>query len=230
MERVHKVLARSGVSSRRHAEELIRQGRVEVNGERAAIGQQVDPSRDRITVDGKLVRIERKVYYAFYKPKNVVTTMGGEHGQRTIAHLPGIRGLKERVFPVGRLDKDAEGLLILTNDGDFTNRMSHPRFEISKEYHAKLDRSFEDAENLRRGIVIDARRVEVGEVRFRENEVVLSIHEGRKHIVKRVFEKLGYRVRELKRTRIGPVLLGRLKPGELRPLSREEKNMSKADA
>lgn len=226
IERIHKILARAGIASRRHAEELIRQGRVEVNGERAVIGQRADPVRDRITVDGKPVRIERKVYYALYKPKCVVTTMGEEHGQKTIAHLPGIKVLKERVFPVGRLDKDAEGLLLLTNDGDFANRISHPRYEIAKEYHVQLDRPFEDSENLLKGVMIDGWRVEVGNLRCRETRVVLSIHEGRKHIVKRVFEKLGYDVRDLKRTRIGSVRLGKLKPGELRPLGRDELKMN----
>lgn len=222
MERVHKILARAGVASRRKAEEMIREGRVRINGELAVIGQSADPARDEITLDGRPVRIERKVYYAFYKPRGVVTTMGEEHGQKTVARLPQIRELKERVFPVGRLDKDAEGLLILTNDGDLANALSHPRHEIRKEYRVSLDRPFRSLHELQKGVEIDRRRVEVSDIRSEAGDVVLSIHEGRKHIVKRLFEELGYRVTALKRTRVGPIRLGRLKPGELRVLCRED--------
>jgi pseudouridine synthase len=222
MERIHKILARAGVASRRKAEGMIREGRVRINGEIAVIGQSADPARDEITLDGRPVRIERKVYYAFYKPRGVVTTMGEEHGQETVARLPQIRELKERVFPVGRLDKDAEGLLILTNDGDLANALSHPRHEIRKEYRVSLDRPFRSRHELLKGVEIDRRRVEVSEIRHNAGDVFLSIHEGRKHIVKRLFEELGYRVTALKRTRVGPIRLGRLKPGELRALCRED--------
>ncbi len=222
MERIHKILARAGVASRRKAEGMIREGRVRINGELAVVGQSADPARDEITLDGRPVRIERKVYYAFYKPRGVVTTMGEEHGQETVARLPQIRELKERIFPVGRLDKDAEGLLILTNDGDLANALSHPRHEIRKEYRVSLDRPFRSLHELQKGVEIDRRRVEVSDIRNEAGDVVLSIHEGRKHIVKRLFEELGYRVTALKRTRVGPIRLGRLKPGELRVLCRED--------
>ena len=221
-QRIQKVLAAAGIASRRHAEELIRQGRVTVNGKRASIGQRVDLLRDVISVDGTEVREERKVYYAFYKPKEIVTTMGEEHGRKTIAHLLRSFGLKERVFPIGRLDADAEGLLILTNDGEITNRISHPRYETSKEYEALLDRPLEDEAGLRSGVVIDGRRVDIDLIRNDNARVTLRIHEGRKHVVKRIFIKLGHRVKELKRTRIGPISLGDLKPGELKEISREE--------
>jgi len=222
LERLQKIIARAGISSRRGAEELIRQGRVHVNGRPAAIGASADPERDRITVDGVPVRSGRLVYYALYKPKGVVTTMGDEHGKRTVAGLAGVKRLKERVFPVGRLDCDAEGLLILTNDGDLANRIAHPRYGVTKTYRVLLDRTFEDVERLERGVVVEGRRVSIRAFRCRGNEVVITIHEGRTHIVKRLFRKLGYTVRSLKRTRIGRVRLGGLAPGGLRPLEREE--------
>ncbi len=222
MERIHKILARAGVASRRKAEEMIREGRVRVDGEIAVIGQSADPARNEITLDDVPIQIERKVYYAFYKPKGVVTTMGEEHGQETVARLPQIRELGERVFPVGRLDKNAEGLLILTNDGELANALSHPRHEVSKEYRVTLDRPFKRRDTLRKGVEIDGRRVAVSGVRCEAREVVLRIHEGRKHIVKRLFEKLGYRVTMLKRTRFGPIRLGKLEPGELMALCRED--------
>jgi 23S rRNA pseudouridine2605 synthase len=222
LERLQKIIARAGISSRRGAEELIRQGRVHVNGRPAAIGAKADPERDRITVDGVPVRSGRLVYYALYKPRGVVTTMGDEHGRRTVAGLAGVRRLEERVFPVGRLDCDAEGLLILTNDGDLANRIAHPRHGVTKTYRVLLDRAFEDVERLERGVVIEGKRVDVRNFRCRGREVVLTIHEGRNHIVKRLFRKLGYTVRSLKRTRIGRIDLGRLAPGGLRSLEREE--------
>ena len=222
MERIHKILARAGVASRRKAEDLIRQGRVKVDGETAMVGQSADPERQEITVDGRPVRLEPPVYFAFYKPRGVVTTMGDEHGQETIGRLPRIKAIERRVFPVGRLDKDAEGLLILTNDGELANGLSHPRHGITKEYRVALDRPFADPERLKQGVEVDGRWVEVSGVRLQDGGVVLSIHEGRKHIVKRLFETLGYRVTALKRTRIGPIRLGRLRPGEIRELSRED--------
>ena len=220
--RLQKVLAAAGIASRRHAEELIKDGRVTVNGRRATIGQCVNPVLDVILVDGTEVREERKVYYAFYKPKGVVTTMGEEHGGRTVAHLLGDMRLEERVFPVGRLDADAEGLLILTNDGDMANMISHPRYETIKEYEVLLDRPFEAEERLRRGVLVDGRRVDVDLVRCDDSRVTLRIHEGRNHIVKRLLKKTGYTVKGLKRTRIGPLSLGDLSPGALREISRKE--------
>ena len=224
MERLHKILARAGIASRRKAEELIREGRVVVNGGIAVIGQSADPGKDEIVVDGRPIRIERKVYYAFYKPKDVVTTMGEEHGLKTVGRLPQIRKIEERVFPVGRLDRDAEGLLILTNDGELANALSHPRHEVTKEYRVVLDRPFRNPEMLKKGVKVEGKLVEISGVRCRSKEVVLSIHEGRTHIVKRLFEELGYRVTALRRIRIGPIRLGNLRSGELQKLRRNDFN------
>lgn len=213
MERIQKLLSQAGIASRRKAEELIRQGKVTVNGKKAEIGMKAS-AKDEIKVDGEKIEIEKKAYYKFYKPKGYVTTMGAEHGAKTIKELIAV---PETVFPVGRLDKDAEGLIILTNDGEWANKISHPRYETKKEYEVKLDRPFTGKLEQ---VMVEGRQVESEELERKGNKIKIRIHEGRKHIVKKIFKKKGYKVQELKRTKIDGIELGRMKPGETKEISK----------
>jgi 23S rRNA pseudouridine2605 synthase len=215
MERIQKILAQAGIASRRKCEDLIKQGRVRMNGKLAEIGQSAS-EKDKITVDDRPVKFESKSYYALNKPKGYVTTMGEEHGAKTVQDL---LKTKERVYPTGRLDKDAEGLLVFTNDGEWANILMHPRYEITKEYKVELDKPFEGSLN---NVTIEGRRVKIDTPLVKEKNVTLTIHEGRKHIVKKIFQQQGYRVLRLLRTRVGPIKLGRLKPGEKRALTTQE--------
>ncbi len=221
LQRIQKILAQAGIASRRKAEQLISQGRVMVNGKVAKLGQSADPDKDKVTVNGKLVVLEKKVYIVLNKPRGYVTTVEEKFGMRTIMDLVKV---PQRVFPVGRLDKDTEGLLLLTNDGDFANKLTHPRFEVEKEYFVVLDKpvGVEVAEFLGRGVVIDNRRVKFSRFDISGREVVLVIHEGRKHIVRRIFEKLGFHVKRLVRTQISFLSLDKLPVGKWRFLTEKE--------
>ena len=226
-ERLQRTLARAGLSSRRGSEELIKAGRVEVNGRPASLGDKVDPERDEVRVDGRRVSVDPGLrYVALHKPKGVTTTMRDRHAERDLRDF-----LPEgpRVFPVGRLDRDTEGLLLLTNDGDLAHRLAHPRHGVEKEYLAEVDGSPTPARigRLRRGVdlddgiakAVDARSVGRAGGRF---AVRVVMTEGRKREVRRMLEAVGLPVRRLIRTRVGPVRLGRMKAGELRDLSQDE--------
>jgi 23S rRNA pseudouridine2605 synthase len=226
-ERLQRSLARAGFGSRRACEELIVAGRVQVNGTVAALGDRVDPSRDEVRVDGGRVNIDPALRtFALHKPRGVTTTMRDVHAERDLTHL---LPRDVRVFPVGRLDRDTEGLLLLTNDGELAHRLTHPRFEIQKEYLAEVDRAPSNRElaRLRRGVELQdgiARAVEArsaGGSRGRGG-VRLVMVEGRKREVRRMLEATGLRVRRLVRVRIGPIRLGRLRAGEVRELDAEE--------
>jgi 23S rRNA pseudouridine2605 synthase len=220
LERVQKIMAAAGIDSRRNCEELIAEGRVKVNGAIIKLGQKADAEKDAIVVDGKRIGLEQKVYVLLNKPKGYVTTVAEQFGMPTVMHLVRI---KQRVFPVGRLDIDAQGLVFLTNDGDLANLITHPRYETKKTYIVKLNRKFADFERLKRGVFVEGRSVKVWNAKkFKETEVELTIHEGRKHIVKNLFEKLGYRVIMLKRISIGILKLGTLNEGEWRLLGKKE--------
>jgi 23S rRNA pseudouridine2605 synthase len=226
-ERLQKALARAGVGSRRASEELIRAGRVRVNGRVATIGDRVDPGTGRVEVDGVEVPIDPGLrYLALNKPPGVVTTMDDPQGRDDVAaYLP--EGA--RVFPVGRLDRDTEGLLLLTNDGALANRLMHPRYGVEKEYLAEVDGSPSGRELAR---LQDGVRLEDGRARALSARVVgrsggraavrLVMGEGRKREVRRLLEAVGLPVRRLVRLRVGPVRLGRLAPGEVRELSTSE--------
>lgn len=227
IERLQRTLARAGLSSRRGSEELIRAGRVEVNGRPASLGDKVDPEQDEVRVDGRRVSVDPGLrYVALHKPKGVTTTMRDRHAERDLRDF-----LPEgpRVFPVGRLDRDTEGLLLLTNDGDLAHRLAHPRHGVEKEYLAEVDGSPTPARigRLRRGVelddgiakAVDARSVGRAGGRF---AVRVVMTEGRKREVRRMLEAVGLPVRRLIRTRVGPVRLGRMKAGELRDLSHDE--------
>ena len=224
---MQRALARAGFGSRRACEALIVEGRVTVNGRPATLGDRVDPSTARVAVDGVGVNLDPTVrYYALNKPAGVVTTMRDPQGR------PDIRGfLPEgpRVFPVGRLDRDTEGLLLLTNDGDLANRLLHPSFGIEKEYLAEVAGlpSARDLTALRRGVELDDGPARVASVRVTDRgtgraALRLVIAEGRKREVRRLLAAVGLPVTRLVRLRIGPVRLGRLPAGRIRPLSADE--------
>ncbi|MBX6423778.1 pseudouridine synthase [Thermosulfurimonas sp. F29] len=229
MMRLAKFMARAGVASRRKAEEMIRAGRVKVNGRVVTeVATRVDPERDRVEVDGRAVRLPEKVYYVFYKPRGYITALSDPHGRPTIAKF--LRGLPSGVFPVGRLDRDSEGLLLLTNDGDLAQRLLHPRFEIPRVYRVWLVRPPREElllRILREGLEIEGRRVFPDEIRplrrnRRECVYEIRLHEGRKREVRRIFAAAGTLVKRLVRIRFGPLTLGNLRPGEIRPLRPDE--------
>lgn len=222
-ERLQRILARAGFGSRRSVEELIREGRVTVNGRPARLGARADAATDRIAVDGVPVPAHPGLrFFAFNKPLGVTSTLRDPHADRSLApYLP--RG--PRVFPVGRLDRDSEGLMLLTNDGALANRLQHPRYGIEKEYLAEVSGSIsrQALSHLTRGVELEdgpARAVAVGRVyRARGRSAVsLVMGEGRKREVRRMLEAVGFPVRRLIRTRVGSVQLGDLAPGKTRPL------------
>ncbi len=227
--RLQKVLAERGVASRRGAEELIREGRVRVNGAVITeLGYKVDPERDRIEVDGKRIPPPPpKVYYLLYKPYGVITSLSDPRGRPTVRDL--LRRVKLRIFPVGRLDWDAEGLLLLTNDGELAARLLHPRYQVPRVYLVKVRGLLEkgEVERLRGGIPLEdgpSPSMKVTLVRRTKSNTWLKVtlHEGRNRIVKRTFAAIGHPVMKLRRVAFGPLKIGGLRPGEYRALSSEE--------
>jgi len=221
--RLQKIIAEAGICSRRKAEELIKAGKVTVNGKPAELGDKADPERDEILVEGKPIKIPEKVYIMLNKPAGYVSSTKSQFGEKTVMQL--LKGLRVRVFPVGRLDVDTEGLLLLTNDGDFANRVMHPRYEIRKTYFVVLDGELaeSDFEKLKRGILIDGKRVKIDLIEKRgKNKYRLVIHEGMKRVVKRLFAALGFRVKYLFRDKIGNLSLHGLPRGKWKRLSKRE--------
>lgn len=227
-QRVQKILAQMGIASRRKAEELIIEGRVTVNGKIATLGMKADPARDHIKVDGRLlVRPEPKIYLVFNKPAGVVTSLSDPEGRPTIKDF--LKGIKYRVFPVGRLDYDSEGLLLITNDGDFAHCILHPSKKMPKTYVVKVKGIADEGEmeKLRKGVRLeDGLTAPAKAKKIRQSEsnswIEITIHEGRKRQVRRMLEKVGYPVIKLRRIAIGGLKLGDLKPGEMRRLTLEE--------
>ena len=227
--RLQKLLAQSGVASRRKCEELMLAGLVVVDGEVVTrLGTKVDPRTAVIRVDGKrLPPVSEHVYLALNKPRGVVSTMADPEGRRTLQDLVADR--PERLFHVGRLDTDTEGLILLTNDGDFAQRVAHPSYELLKTYVAEVDGVVEKAtvRRLRGGVTLEDGPVAVRGCRVVSSTadrsiVELSIHEGRNRIVRRLLDEVGHPVRRLTRTAIGPVVLRGLKAGAMRELTRDE--------
>jgi len=216
-ERVQKIMAASGIASRRKCEELIEQGRVKINSKKAKLGDKADAIQDFITVDGKILQMQKKVYFAFNKPKGFVTSLK-QKGKKTIMDLIKV---DEKIFPVGRLDENTEGLLILTNDGELANRIMHPRYKTFKTYIVVLDKKFTNPGRLNR-IMLDGKQVKIKRYRMLPQGIEIIIHEGKKHIVKRIFSKLGYKVQALKRIQVANIRLGNLRPGKIRPLRKKE--------
>jgi pseudouridine synthase len=226
-ERLQKTLARAGYGSRRRAEELIEQGRVRVGRRVARLGDKVNPLSDRITVDEIPVPAHPDLrYFALNKPRGVTSTLRDRHAARPLTDL-----LPEgpRVFPVGRLDRESEGLLLLTNDGELANRLQHPRYRVEKEYLVQVEGRIPRAvlRRLTEGVELEdgmASAVRAREVQRVEGKTAVAIvmAEGRKRVVRRMMAALGHPVRRLLRVRIGPVALSGLRPGDLRPLTQEE--------
>jgi 23S rRNA pseudouridine2605 synthase len=228
MERLQKILARAGLASRREAERWIAEGRVSVNGTVIRkLGSQADPAKDSIKVDGKRIRpATAPLYYAFHKPPGVITTLNDPEKRPDLTPYLARLGDKRRLFPVGRLDYNTMGLLLLTNDGDFSLRLTHPRFGVKKVYRAKLSAcpTPEDLARLRSGIRLEdgmsaPARARVIEKLKKNAWVEIELREGRKREVRRMFEALGFFVEKLIRIKVGSVALGALPVGELRPLS-----------
>ena len=226
--RLQKYMAENGIASRRKSEELIAAGKVRVNGKIAAVGDKVDPKHDKVTVSGKrVVKVKKNVYIMLHKPRGFITTMHDEMGRKCVAEL--IQDVPERVYPVGRLDRESEGLLLLTNDGEFANALTHPSRHVPKTYRVTVrpDVTKEQLAAFENGIEIDGRPTLPAEVRVldkQEGRVVLEvvIYGGRNRQIRKMCEALGLEVARLKRTKIGSLKLGMLKQGEYRYLSEDE--------
>lgn len=231
--RIQKVLSDQGISSRRKAEDLIRQGKVKVNGHPASLGQKINPMKDLVTIDDKKLAFEkntRKVYIMLNKPRGFVTTLSDELGRRCVAEL--VKDLPERVYPIGRLDKDSEGVLLMTNDGDFANIIMHPSHHVSKTYRVTVRPNITDAQTvqLSTGVIIDGKKTSPAHIAVLEKvpgRVVLQIviYEGRNRQVRKMCEAVGLEVARLKRTSVGPIKLGMLAPGKWRELKPGEVGM-----
>jgi pseudouridine synthase len=229
--RLQRILSQAGVASRRAAEKLIADGRVTVNGRTISeMGVKADPAADDIRVDGRRIKpAERLRYILLYKPKGYVTTRSDPQRRRTVMDL--LSGVREYVYPVGRLDYDSEGLLLLTNDGDLAARLTHPRHGVERTYEARVAGTPDDEAltRLRRGIPLDGHRTVPATVvlvppRRRDEDAVLllTIREGRNRQVRRMCEAVGHPVHTLKRTKVGPIADRRMKPGDWRELRAEE--------
>lgn len=226
--RLQKMIAAAGITSRRKAEGLILDGRVRVNGEVVTqLGTKVDPNKDTVTVDGKFVQLkEDYVYYLFYKPIRVITSVSDPQGRRVVTDF---FPKEPRIFPVGRLDFSTSGLLILTNDGEFMNRMIHPKHEIDKTYRVlvKGRPSPQAFHKMSTGIALDGRKTYPALIKNivpkgNNCEFLMTIHEGRNRQIRRMCEAIGHQVVSLKRIQLGSLTLKGLKPGDYRPLTKNE--------
>ncbi|WP_028775730.1 pseudouridine synthase [Shimazuella kribbensis] len=228
MERLQKVLAQAGIASRRQAEVWIQEGKVQVNGQVVTeLGTKVDPEKDHILVKGKSIQKERKRTFLFYKPLYVISSMHDPQGRKVIPDF--FRAIQERVYPVGRLDFDTEGLLLVTNDGELANHLLHPRFEVEKQYVATVKGVPDEAsmEQLRQGVYLDdgltaPAQVKMIHKREEDCKIKLTIHEGRNRQVRRMCKAIGHPVMHLVRTRLANLTVKGLKRGEFRELSASE--------
>lgn len=228
--RLQKFMAEQGIASRRKSEDLIRTGKVKVNGHIAVIGQKINPKKDLVTVGKQKIvppKTRNMVYIMLNKPRGYVTTVSDEYDRKTVMDL--IPDIKERIYPVGRLDKDSEGLLIMTNDGSFNNCLTHPSHGLAKVYRVTVRPAVDDEilYNLRNGIVIDGRKTAPADVTVlteEENRVVLEfvLHEGRNREIRKMCESQGLEVARLKRTAVGSLKLGVLPQGKYRELTEQE--------
>ncbi|MBQ3928722.1 MAG: rRNA pseudouridine synthase [Clostridia bacterium] len=228
--RVQKIIADAGIASRRKAEELIERGAVKVNGKRIKLGDKADPYKDKIVVADREIKLQKdreKYYIMLHKPRGFITTMNDEQGRRCVAEL--VDDVPARLFPVGRLDRDSEGLLLMTNDGAFANMISHPSTHFAKTYrvtvHPKINE--DQLTQLTTGVIVDGRKSMPAAIHVVTNEkerTVLEIvlEEGRNRQIRKMCEAVGLEVARLKRSAIGPVKLGMLQPGKWRELTPQE--------
>lgn len=226
--RLQKFLSECGVASRRKSEELISQGKVKINGRVAQIGDKINPKRDMVTVSGKkVVSSKTKYYIMLHKPRGFITTLSDEMDRKCVAEL--VKDIPERIYPVGRLDKDSEGLLLMTNDGEFANAMMHPKHHVPKTYRVTVRQNVTEdmVDKLAVGIVIEGRKTAPADVRVllkEETRTVLEIilYEGRNREIRKMCESLGLDVIRLKRTQYGSIKLGMLAQGKYRELTADE--------
>jgi 23S rRNA pseudouridine2605 synthase len=240
LERLQKIIAHAGFASRREAETMIREGRVTVNGRVAELGSKADPSKDHVKVDGKLItRAETHRYILLYKPKEVMTTVEDPQGRKTVIQL--VKGVRERIYPIGRLDFHSEGLIVLTNDGDLAFKVSHPTHGSVKTYHVKVRGIPEErlVDKLQRGITLDGKRTlpceiarlkTTGRSTGRSDEegnswFEVRLREGRTQQIRKMFKAVGHPVSKLRRVAIGPISDPKLTPGDWRELTPREVKM-----
>ncbi|MBQ8610971.1 MAG: rRNA pseudouridine synthase [Oscillospiraceae bacterium] len=237
--RIQKVLSELGLCSRRAAEQIIQEGRVTLNGRPVQLGDKMDPLKDHLAVDGQTVRVPKKsehYYYMLHKPRGYVTTMSDERGRKTVVEL--LEGTPVRVYPIGRLDKDSEGLLLFTNDGDFANMLSHPSHGVSKTYRVTVHPAADENQilELAQGVVLDdGVRTQPATVRVAADEaertvLEITIKEGKNRQIRRMCEAVGLEVARLRRISYGPVRLGMLAPGKYRELTGQEVAALRASA
>jgi 23S rRNA pseudouridine2605 synthase len=227
-ERLQKVVARAGVASRRAAEELIRKGRVRVNGSIVtALGTKVDPRNDKVEVDGRRLVAENPVYLVLHKPRGVVSTVSDPEGRTTVRDL--VRGIPERVFPVGRLDYHTSGVLLLTNDGELMDTLLHPKGEVPKTYVAKIRGEMNEADRRRweEGVVVDGEKMRAVDVRVIRREkgktwIEVTLHEGRNQQIRKMGDATGFPVMRLARLSFAGIGSEGLRPGQFRPLAANE--------
>jgi 23S rRNA pseudouridine2605 synthase len=230
LERLQKVISQAGIASRREAETIITAGRVSVNGKVITeLGVKVDPVKDKVRVDGKLIRVDKLVYLLLFKPKGVVSTMSDPEGRETVAQL--VADAPQRVYPVGRLDYNTEGVLLMTNDGELTHALLHPSRHVDKTYIARIQGipTEEKLDKLRTGVKLDdgitaPAKVYLLEVDREKGDarIEITIHEGRNHQVRRMCDAIGYSVKQLKRVSFAFLTLEGLKRGQFRPLTEDE--------
>ena len=226
--RINKFLAESGVASRRNCDKLIKDGLVTVNGRVCSLGEEIDEFNDSVSVDGKKInKLKKFSYYVMNKPKGYVCTVSDDKGRKTVMDLlpPGV----DRVFPVGRLDYDSEGMLIFTNDGDFANRLIHPSSEIPKTYLVKIEGSLEDSQILKlsRGVIIDGVKTKKCNIKIVDETKAFSkyhvtVTEGKNREIRKMFLTVGKEVKFLKRVKIGDLGMGGLDRGAVRKLNEQE--------
>lgn len=221
--RLNKFLSEAGIASRRKADELIFEGRIEVNGKVVnQLGFKIDPEKDEVTFDGEPVKLKKFIYYLFHKPAGYITSLRDEKGRKTIFDIIKV---KERVFPIGRLDRDTTGVLILTNDGDFANFLMHPKNKIPREYIATLDKPFEEPLTKLKKVHLDDGPVNVDSIEFlnaSRRKLKLILREGRNRVVKRIFAKFGYSVKALHRSSYAGFRVDKIPVGKLVPISPSE--------
>ena len=226
--RLNKFMAECGVASRRACDQIIEEGRVRVNGKKVVdLGVSINEDIDNVSVDGKNIKSKKLIYIMLHKPKGYVTTVSDDLERKTVMEL--VAEIKTRVYPVGRLDYDTEGLLLMTNDGNLTNKLTHPKHEVSKTYIAKIEGKISEKElnELKAGVIIDGKKTlpceaKITEVDEKYSKVEISIREGKNHQIKKMFEAIVKNVIFLKRTAVGEIKLGGLTRGTWRYLNDKE--------